>query len=66
MKQSTYRIKTLKETPKDADNISTALLARAGFIDKLAAGIYTFLPLGYRVLRKIEDIIREIFGKQRS
>ncbi len=59
MKQSQYRIKTLKETPKDADNISTALLSRAGFIDKLAAGIYSFLPLGYRVLKKIEDIIRQ-------
>jgi prolyl-tRNA synthetase len=59
MKQSQLFLKTSKEKPKSADNISAELLIRAGFIDKLAAGIYTFLPLGLRVLRKIEDIIRE-------
>ena len=59
MKQSEYRITTLKETPKDADNISSTLLLRGGFIDKLAAGVYSFLPLGYKVLDKIANIIRK-------
>jgi len=58
MRQSKLATKTLKETPKDADNISAALLIRAGFIDKLSAGIYSFLPLGLMVLKKIENIIR--------
>ncbi|MCX6811193.1 MAG: proline--tRNA ligase [Candidatus Berkelbacteria bacterium] len=59
MKESELFLKTSKERPKEADNVSVELLIRAGFIDKLAAGIYTFLPLGLRVLRKIENIIRE-------
>lgn len=59
MLQSRLASKTLKETPKDADNISAALLLRGGFIDKLSAGIYSFLPLGHRVLSKIDAIIRE-------
>lgn len=59
MRQSKLATKTLKETPKDADNISAALLIRAGFIDKLSAGIYSYLPLGLKVLRKIENIVRE-------
>jgi prolyl-tRNA synthetase len=59
MKQSKLVTKTLKETPKDADNISAALLIRAGFIDKLASGIYSYLPLGLKVLNKIKNIIRE-------
>ncbi len=59
MKQSEQKIPTLKETPKDADNISSTLLLRGGFIDKLSSGVYTFLPLGYRVLQKIENIVRE-------
>ena len=50
---------TVKETPNDADIESHRLLLRAGMIRKSASGIYTFLPLGYRVLKKIEDIIRE-------
>jgi len=59
MRQSLLASKTLKETPKDADNISAALLLRGGFMDKLASGIYSYLPLGLRVLRKIETIIRD-------
>jgi len=51
--------KTLREAPKDAESTSHRLLAKAGFIDQLAAGIYTFLPLGWRVHSKIENIIRE-------
>jgi prolyl-tRNA synthetase len=50
---------TLKEVPKDAEVASHVLLARAGFIDKSGGGIYTYLPMAVRVLRKIENIIRE-------
>lgn len=59
MKQSTLATKTLREAPKDEESQNAILLTRAGFIDKLAAGIYSFLPLGLAVLRKIENIIRE-------
>ncbi|MDD5731758.1 MAG: His/Gly/Thr/Pro-type tRNA ligase C-terminal domain-containing protein [Patescibacteria group bacterium] len=59
MRQSKLATKTLKETPKDADNISAALLIRAGFIDRIGSGIYSYLPLGWKILKKIEDIIRE-------
>ena len=50
---------TLKEDPADAEIASHRLLLRAGMIRKTASGVYTFLPLGYRVLSKIEDIVRE-------
>ena len=50
---------TLKEDPSDADIASARLLLRAGMLRKTASGVYTFLPLGWRVLRKIEDIVRE-------
>ncbi|MCF0105044.1 MAG: proline--tRNA ligase [Eggerthellaceae bacterium] len=50
---------TIKEDPNDAEIASHKLLLRAGFIRKSASGIYTFLPLGYRVLKKIEDIVRQ-------
>ena len=59
MLQSKLFAKTRKEAPKDEVSINAKLLIRAGFIDKLMAGSYTFLPLGLRVLRKIENIIRE-------
>ena len=52
-------IPTLKETPADAEIVSHQLLLRAGLVRKLTGGLYTFLPLGVRVLRKIEQIIRE-------
>jgi prolyl-tRNA synthetase len=52
-------IPTLKETPADAEIVSHKLLLRAGLIRKLTGGLYTFLPLGLRVLRKIERIVRE-------
>lgn len=51
--------KTMREAPQDAETISHKLLTRGQFIDKLAAGIYSFLPLGDRVHKKIENIIRE-------
>src|SRR2546421_4399485 len=56
---STTLIPTMKETPSDAEIVSHQLLMRAGLIRKLTGGLYTFLPLGVRVLRKIEQIVRE-------
>src|SRR5260370_17609235 len=52
-------ISTMKEAPADANNASHILLSRAGYIRRVGAGIYDFLPLGLRVLRKIEAIVRE-------
>lgn len=59
MRASRFLISTLKETPADAEVISHQLMLRAGLIRKLASGLYTWLPLGLRVLRKVEHIIRE-------
>lgn len=59
MRQSDLFTKTRREAPKDEESINAQLLIRAGFVDKLMAGSYTFLPLGWRVFKKIESIIRE-------
>jgi len=59
MRTSRYLIPTLKENPADAEVVSHQLLLRAGMIRKLASGLYTWLPLGLRVLRKVERIVRE-------
>jgi prolyl-tRNA synthetase len=59
MRTSQYLLSTLKETPSDAVVISHQLLLRAGMIRKLASGLYTWLPLGLRVLRKVEAVVRE-------
>lgn len=59
MRFSNLYVKTLKETPKDAEVISHKLMLRAGMIKKLASGVYTYLPLGYKALRKVEKIVRE-------
>jgi len=59
MRASQYLIATLKETPADAEVISHQLMLRAGMIRKLAAGLYSWLPLGLRVLRRVERIVRE-------
>jgi prolyl-tRNA synthetase len=59
MRWSQALIPTLREVPKDAEIPSHQLLLRAGLIRPLAAGVYTFLPLGYRVLKKVERIVRE-------
>lgn len=59
MRYSRMLIPTLREAPKDAEVVSHQLMLRAGFIRKLAAGVYSYLPLCLRVLRKIERIIRE-------
>ncbi len=59
MRASQYLVATLKETPADAEVISHQLMLRAGLIRKLSSGLYTWLPTGLRVLRKIENIVRE-------
>jgi len=59
MLQSKLFGKTLKEAPKDEVSLNAVLLSRGGFIDKLTAGVYTYLPLGLRVLNKVKDIVRE-------
>ncbi|NLW03249.1 MAG: proline--tRNA ligase [Clostridiaceae bacterium] len=59
MRMTRLFFKTMRETPSDAEIISHRLMLRAGLIRKQAAGIYSFMPLGYRVLKKIEGIIRE-------
>lgn len=63
MKQSLLFVPTLKEAPKDADVKSHKLMTRAGIIKQVAAGIYTYLPLGYRVIKKIEEIVRQELDK---
>src|SRR4051795_3946262 len=59
MRWTTYFLNTLREVPADADVISQKLMMRAGMIRKVAAGIYTYLPLGLRSIRKLEGIVRE-------
>ena len=59
MRTSHYFIPTLKEAPADAEIVSHKLMLRAGLVRRLAGGIYTWMPLGLRVLRKVETIIRE-------
>ncbi len=59
MRLSRYPLSTLKETPADAEVISHQLMLRAGMLRKQAAGVYSWLPLGLRVLRKVETIVRE-------
>ena len=56
---SKFPLSTVKETPADAEVISHKLMLRAGLIRRLASGMYTWLPLGYKILRKVETIIRE-------
>ena len=59
MRVTRFPLFTVKETPADAEVVSHQLMLRAGLIRKLAAGIYTWLPLGLRVLRKTEAVVRE-------
>ena len=59
LRMSNLYAPTLKEDPSDADIDSARLLLRAGMLRKAASGLYTFLPLGFRVLKKIENIVRE-------
>ena len=62
-KLSQYFLPTLKENPKEAEIPSHKLMIRAGMIRKLASGIYEILPLGWRVIKKIENIVREEMDK---
>lgn len=59
MKASCFHLATLKETPVDAEVISHQLMLRAGLIRRLASGIYSWMPLGLKILRKVENIVRE-------
>ncbi|TXT24750.1 MAG: prolyl-tRNA synthetase [Rhodocyclaceae bacterium] len=59
MRTSQFFFTTLKEAPADAEVISQKMMLRAGYIKRAAAGIYTWMPLGLRVLRKVENIVRE-------
>jgi prolyl-tRNA synthetase len=59
MKASQFFISTLKEAPADAEVVSHQLMTRAGMIKKLGAGIYTYMPMGLRVIQKVERIVRE-------
>ena len=59
MKMSKLFVQTLREYPSDAEVISHKLLVRAGYIRKLTSGVYNYLPLMWRVLKKIENIVRE-------
>ena len=63
MRTSQYLLATVKETPSDAVVISHQLMLRAGLVRKLASGLYTWLPSGLRVLRKVEQIVREEMDK---
>jgi len=63
MRTSQFFFATLKEAPSDAEVISQKLMLRAGFIKRSAAGIYTWMPLGLRVLRKVENIVRDEMNK---
>src|SRR5438045_4502477 len=59
MRLSRYPLNTMKETPAEAEVVSHQLMLRAGLIRRLAAGLYSWLPMGLRVLRKVESIVRE-------
>ncbi len=63
MKMSKMFVQTMREFPSDAEVISHKMLARAGYIKKLTSGVYTFLPLMWRVLKKVENIIRDEMDK---
>ena len=63
MRSSQYLLSTVKETPADAEVISHKLMLRAGMIRRVASGMYTYLPTGVRVLRKVEQIVREEMNK---
>ncbi|MEO8858970.1 MAG: proline--tRNA ligase, partial [Burkholderiaceae bacterium] len=59
MRLSQFHLATVKEVPADAEIASHRLMLRAGMIRKLASGLYSWSPLGLRVLRKVENIVRE-------
>ena len=59
MKASTFHLFTTRETPAEAEIVSHQLMLRAGLIRRLASGLFTWMPLGLRVMRKVETIVRE-------
>lgn len=59
MRASRFFISTLKEAPSDAEIVSHKLMIRAGMIKRLGSGIYNYMPMGLRVIRKVENIVRE-------
>src|ERR1700757_5155486 len=59
MRASQFYISTLKEAPAEAEIVSQQLMLRAGMIKRLTSGIYSWMPLGLRTLRKVEEIVRE-------
>ena len=59
MRTSQFFLSTLKEAPSDAEIVSHKLMLRAGLVKRLAGGIYTWMPLGLRILRKVEAIVRQ-------
>ncbi|MFA5765570.1 MAG: proline--tRNA ligase, partial [Bacilli bacterium] len=63
MKQSLLFVPTLRDMPKEAEVISHKILLRGGYIKQSAAGVYSYLPLGYKIIKKIEHIIREELDK---
>ena len=66
MRASEFLLSTLKETPSDAEVVSHQLMLRAGLIRRVAAGIYNWMPLGLRVLRKVENVVREEMERARA
>src|SRR5271168_3567144 len=59
MRMSQLLLRTLREDPADADTAGHALLVRGGFVRRVSSGVYTFLPLGLKVLRKLQGIVRD-------
>nr|MDQ3574873.1 proline--tRNA ligase [Actinomycetota bacterium] len=59
MRMSRLFLRTLRDPPADAEAVSHQLLVRAGYIRRLASGIYTFLPLGWRLLQNVQRVVRE-------
>lgn len=66
MRASEYYISTLKEAPADAEIVSHQLMMRSGMIKRLSAGIYSYMPLGLRVIRKVENIVREELNRSKA
>ena len=66
MRWSQYYLFTSREVPKDAEVVSHQLMARASMIRKVASGIYSYLPLGWRSIRKLEEIVRREMGRAGS
>ena len=66
LRMSSLFLRTLRDDPADAEVPSHRLLVRAGYVRRVAPGVFSWLPLGYRVLRKVEQIVRENAGSNRA